>query len=271
MAALLDSSVILPSKPQYRVCVKRFLAWIGKRPINEDSLREYFKFLRLKMSPATVRLAKTSIKLWILKNHPRKDNVVFRNGIESVFKDIKVPKPSLSLSASKFLSQKEVKKLISKLPYRYSLIIQALYGTGCRVSELLSVKLNQCESLKTHIEARIVGKGDKENTLILSLDIFNKIRKEFKGKVFLFENLQTQKPITRQLVHRTIANVGFAELGRKIHPHQLRHSRISHLLKNGKPLDAVARFANHHDPAFSARVYGHNKLTYKEILETSRF
>ncbi len=195
--------------------------------------------------------------------------MVFRNGIEAVFKDIKVPKPSLSLTDSKFLSEAEVKLLIDKLPYKYSLIIQALYGTGCRVSELLSVKLKDCHLLKTHIEAKVIGKGGKENILIISKELFSKIQKEFKGKLFLFENVRLGKPISRQLVHRTLQRVGLDYLDRKIHPHQARHSRISHLLKNGKPLDAVSRFANHHDPSFTAKVYGHNRLTSKEILETA--
>ncbi|MCZ8157666.1 MAG: tyrosine-type recombinase/integrase [Leptospira sp.] len=259
----------LPAIAQYRVGVIRFINWIGSRPINEETLREYFLSLKKEYSPATVRLAKTSIKLWILKNHPNRNDIVFRNGIEAVFKDIKVPKPSLSLTDSKFLSESEVKLLMDKLPTKYSLIIQALYGTGCRVSELLSVRLSQCQILKTHIEAKVVGKGGKENILIISKTLFTKIQKQFKGNVYLFENTSKGKPITRQLVHRTLQRVGLAELDRKVHPHQTRHSRISHLLQNGKPLDSVSRFANHFDPAFTAKVYGHNKLTSKEILETA--
>lgn len=46
--------------------------------------------------------------------------MVFRNGIEAVFKDIRVPKPSLSLSDSKLLSEVEIKLLIDKLPRKYS-------------------------------------------------------------------------------------------------------------------------------------------------------
>lgn len=259
----------LPSIPQYRVGVIRFIRWIGNRPITEETLREYFVKLKKEFSPSTIRLAKTSIKLWILKNHPKRNDMVFRNGIEAVFKDIKVPKPSLSLTDSKILSESEVKLLMDTLPTKYSLIIQALYGTGCRVSELLSVRLSQCQILKTHIEAKVIGKGGKENILIISKALYTKIKKQFKGEVFLFENVATGKPITRQLVHRTLQRVGLAQLDRKVHPHQTRHSRISHLLQNGKPLDSVSRFANHFDPAFTAKVYGHNRLTTNEILETA--
>ncbi|WP_167483262.1 tyrosine-type recombinase/integrase [Leptospira bourretii] len=167
------------------------------------------------------------------------------------------------------MSEDEIKLLIAKLPPKYSLIVRALYGTGCRVSELLGIKLKDCQTLKTHTEVKVIGKGGKENVLIISKGLFKEIKNEFKGRFYLFENVKTGKPLTRQLVHRTLQRVGIQELDRKIHPHQTRHSRISHLLKNGKPLDAVSRFANHFDSSFTAKVYGHNKLTSKEILETA--
>ncbi|WP_167837064.1 tyrosine-type recombinase/integrase [Leptospira kobayashii] len=189
--------------------------------------------------------------------------------METVFKEIKVPKPNISLTDSKFLSESEIQILTIKLPKKYSLIFKALYLTGCRISEVLSIRLDKCIRLETHIEAKVIGKGGKETVLIISLPLFQEIMKIFKGKVFLFENLDTGRPYSRQLVHRNFQRVGLVELNRKVHPHQSRHSRITHLLQSGKSLDAVSRFANHFDPAFTARVYGHNRLTAKEILDSS--
>ncbi|WP_411822422.1 tyrosine-type recombinase/integrase [Leptospira sp. 'Mane'] len=227
--------------------------------------------MKKELSPATVRLAKTSIKLWVLKNHPNRNDVIFRNGLEAIFKEIKVPQANISITDSKFLNKSEVQLLGEKLPKKYSLIFRALYLTGCRISEILSIRLDKCIWLKTHVEAKVIGKGGKETVLIISLPLFQEIGKIFKGKVFLFENLDTGKPYSRQLVHRNFQRVGLVELNRRVHPHQSRHSRITHLLQAGKPLDAVSRFANHFDPAFTARVYGHNRLTSKEILDSSKF
>ncbi|MCG6140650.1 tyrosine-type recombinase/integrase [Leptospira mtsangambouensis] len=268
MAAILKNSVSLPSKPQYRVCVTRFLTWNGNRPINEETLREYFKYLGSFMSPASVRLAKTSIKLWILKTHSKRNDLNFRNGIQAFFREIKVSKPNITVSDSKLLSERELKLLIRKLPLKYSLILRVLYGTGSRVSEVLSIKIVNCKHLKTHIETKVIGKGGKEHVLIISKDLFERIGKVFGGKEFLFENSSTGKPYTRQLVHRNFNDVGLRELKRRVYPHQTRHSRISHLLRQGKPIDAVSRFANHFDPSFTAKVYGQNKLQAKEILDS---
>jgi site-specific recombinase XerD len=216
-----------------------------------------------------VRLDKTAIKLWILKNHPLKNDIRFKNNLSAVFKEIKVAKPNTSITDSKILSESELKLLVKKLPTKYSLILKALYACGCRVSEILSIKLKNCVILKTHVEVKVIGKGGKETVLILSKKLFNEILREFNGKTYLFENKHTGKPITRQLVHRTFKKYGFSELNRSVYPHQTRHSRITHLLNAGKPLDAVSRFANHFDPSFTARVYGHNKLTSSEILESA--
>lgn len=271
MATIIKSSVNLPSKPQYRVCVNRFLAWIGNRPINEGTLREYFKYLGFHMSSASIRLAKTSIKLWILKTHHKRNELNFRNGIQALFLEIKVPKPNITITESKLLCERDLKLLVRKLPLKYSLILQVLYGTGSRVSEVLSIRLVNCKNLKTHIETKIIGKGGKENILIISNDLFRRIGKVFNGKEFLFENSSTGKPYSRQLVHRNFKEVGLSALKRRVYPHQTRHSRISHLLRQGKPLDAVSRFANHFDPSFTAKVYGQNKLEVKEILNSGYF
>ncbi|MCW7503886.1 tyrosine-type recombinase/integrase [Leptospira paudalimensis] len=268
MAAILKGSVSLPSKPQYRVCVNRFLTWIGNRPINEETLREYFKYLGSFMSPASVRLAKTSIKLWILKTHSKRNELNFRNGIQALFREIKVPKPNVTVSDSKLLSDRDLKLLVRKLPLKYSLILQVLYGTGARVSEVLSIRIANCKNLKTHTESKVIGKGGKEHVLIISKDLFERIGKVFCGKEYLFENSATGKPYTRQLVHRNFKDVGLSALERRVYPHQTRHSRISHLLRQGKPLDAVSRFANHFDPSFTAKVYGQNNLEAKEILNS---
>lgn len=259
----------LPKRPQYKVCVSKFISWIGQRPINEESLREYFQFLLSEMSPASVRLAKTSIKLWILKNHPSKNNVVFRNGIQMLFHELKVPKPNVSVTDSKLLTEKELKLLAKKLPIKYSLILRILYGAGCRISELLSVKISHCIDLQSHIETKVIGKGGKENLLIISKNLFVKAKEVFGGREYLFENSGFGKPYTRQMVHRKFKSVGLIELNRRVYPHQTRHSRISHLLRQGKPLDGVSRFVHHFNCSYTANVYGQNKLTTIEILKSA--
>ncbi|WP_208731041.1 tyrosine-type recombinase/integrase [Leptospira bouyouniensis] len=269
MLKLTNIDANLPSRPQYKVCVSKFVNWIGRRPISEETLREYFQFLLKEMSPASVRLAKTSIKLWILKSHPSRNNIVFKNGIQMLFHELKVPKPNVSVTDSKLLTEKELKLMAKKLPKKYSLILRILYGTGCRISELLSVKISQCNDLQSHIETKVIGKGGKENILIISKSLYMKTKEVFGGSEYLFENSLTGKPYTRQMVHRNFKSIGLIELNRRVYPHQTRHSRISHLLRQGKPLDAVSRFANHFSSSFTATVYGQNKLDTKEILKSS--
>lgn len=255
-------------KPQYVSAVHHFLAWKQSKPVNEEVLREYFISLRTNYSPASIRLSKVGIKQWILKTHSERANLQFRANVEALFKEIKVPKPEITIRESKILSEDELKLILGRLPYKCALIFESLYQTGARISEILSIKLENCKGLAEHIEMNIIGKHGKQGTLILSKTLFQKIKNEFKGSIFLFENKETRKSLTRQTVHRHLQAIG-REIGRAVYPHQLRHTRITNLLRSGKPLDAVSRFARHFDPGFTARVYGHNLLTSREIIETS--
>jgi len=268
MDLLVTASRKLPSRPQYKNSVKQFLEWNESGIINEETLLKYFSSLKGEYSPSTIRLSKAGIKYWILETHHNKNDIRFRNTIEFLFKEIKVPKPQPTIQESKILSENELQVLMESLPVRYSLILEALYQTGSRISELLSIRLKDCKKLKDFVEIHIVGKRGKEGTLTLSKELFDQIKNEFKGKKFLFENKETEKPLTRQIVHRHLQKAGF-EIDRVVFPHQLRHSRITHLLKSGKPLDSVSRFARHFDAGFTAKAYGHNMLSSQEIIETS--
>jgi len=255
-------------RPQYASSVRHFLNWKQSKPVNEEVLREYFISLRERYSPSSIRLSKCGIKQWILKTHKDREDLKFRTNVELLFKEIKVPKPETTIHESKILSESELKLVMGKLSVKYALIFEALYQTGARVSEILSIKLHDCKVLAEHIEIKILGKHSKEGTLILSKPLFQRIKENFKGGKFLFENSESKKALTRQIVHRHFHAAG-AEINRGVWPHQLRHSRITHLLKSAKPLDAVSRFARHFDSGFTAKFYGHNLLSSREIIETS--
>jgi site-specific recombinase XerD len=265
--AIDERKEILPINSQYRVGIRRFKNWIGNRSLNEETLREYFREMEMNYSPNTTRLDKVAIRKWIFDNHPGMVDIRFREMIDRVFREIKISTPDLRLRDSKLLSMEEIQELRETLSEKYSLILETLYMTGGRISEILSIRLRDCKMLKTHVEIFVIGKRKKEAVLTITRELFNEIREEFQGKNFLFENLKTGKPLSRQIVHRHLQKAGW-EMDRVVHPHQLRHSRVTHLLQDGKPLDGVSKFARHFDPGFTARVYGHNSLSTNEILET---
>jgi len=255
-------------RPEYANSVRHFLAWKQSKPVNEEVLREYFNSLRTLYAASSIRLSKVGLKQWILKTHHQRGNLQFRANVEALFREIKVPKPEVTIHASKILSEKELKVVMNNLSTKYALIFESLYQTGARVSEVLSIKLDNCKPLPDHIEIKILGKHSKEGTLILSKRLFQKIRQEFNGSKFLFENTESRRPFSRQIVHRHLQAIG-RKIDRAVYPHQLRHSRITHLLRSGKPLDGVSRFARHFDAGYTARAYGHNFLSSQEIIESS--
>src|SRR5208337_3587589 len=165
--------------------------------------------------------------------------------IERGFNTIKRKKAKVSVDDSKYITFDEYKKLISvnsvaKLKVychhkneisgytddnieRTILFIQALFWTGCRISELLNIKIKDC-SINDIITIKIRnGKGGKERLVYLQKDIFNKIKKTFKGSVFLFETRKGTQ-YNRLNVTRDIHRFSMKIIHRDISAHTLRHS-----------------------------------------------
>lgn len=251
---------------QYDIWIRRFID--RNYPLNEDGLKEFFENEVSGFSPSTQRLAKVALKQAILKSVPFANDTKFLIQLDTLFKTLKTPKPTLHLGDSKLLSNEEIQEIFHILNPKYAMLVEALYETGARISELLKIQLKDCKILKDAVEIRIIGKRNKEGRLTLSRKLFQEIRLEFKGNTYLFENMKTKNHYKRQIVHRNLYRAGYI-LGRIIHPHQFRHSRVTHLLEAGFALDAVSRFARHSDPGFTARVYGHSRLKSQDITKTA--
>jgi len=106
-----------------------------------------------------------------------------------------------------------------------------------------------------------------KSALLAAYLLFAQIRKTYGGKVYLFEH--NGKPYTRQHMGHVMSKVSRQVLGRNMHPHTMRHSRITHLLEQGEPLDAVSRFARHSQTSTTLAFYAHTQLTSADILKSS--
>lgn len=181
-------------------------------------------------------------------------------------------------SIPKHLSKKEVEKIISiakehkesKFKIIY-VMIEMIYATGLRVSELVSVKVN---SVVKNGAIRdffyITGKGDKERVVPISerlkkvLGQYIFIRSslisypEKEGEEFLFPSKIKGKYITRDTFYKYIKNISI-ESGINptlVSPHVFRHSFASHLLENGADLRMVQELLGHSDIS-TTQIYTH--------------
>ncbi len=191
--------------------------------------------------------------------------------------------PKLPKKIPKFLTESEVNDLIEKSyedksfkGLRTSLLIEILYATGIRVSELVSISLGDISD--DYYSIIVKGKGGKQRIVPL----FGKVRvvlkkyvillnqlKQPKKSLFLFPSNSKLGHLTRNRFFQILKNLG-EKINldfKRISPHVLRHSFASHLLSRGVDLRIIQESLGHKDIS-TTQIYTHiqsNKL--RKILE----
>lgn len=166
----------------------------------------------------------------------------------------------------KALSHNEIRKVIeitssndkrsekaTAMNFRNSVMVELLYSSGLRVSELINLKIQDI-----NIEAgfiRVIGKGSKERVVPVSRRTVERIkeyirsyRNQLLGKKltdYLFTTSRG-KAMTRQRFWQTLKVYG-RQIGLNISPHTLRHSFATHLLEGGADLRSVQKMLGHSD------------------------
>lgn len=161
--------------------------------------------------------------------------------------DIKLSKSKIQVIQR--LSQEEVQSIIN-LAYEkkggYGLIIKTLFFTGCRVNELVNIKVEHINFNENEIYIA-EGKGDKQRYV----PIFPFLKQELhthlgdRRQGYLFESRLDNKFSTRriqQIVRQVSKEAG---ISRNVYPHLFRKSIATFLLNKGMPIDQVQKFLGH--------------------------
>lgn len=155
------------------------------------------------------------------------------------------------------LSPNEIDKLINFYNHdlfissRNKTIIDFMYSTGCRVSELINVEESDIDIEEAFV--RLEGKGSKQRIVPLGskvlinlesyLPLRNKDRKSKNNKLFISKSY---KNLDRTAVFRIIKSTGVkAGIHKELYPHILRHSAATHMLEGGCDLRTVQEFLGH--------------------------
>ena len=175
------------------------------------------------------------------------------------FRYVATPKKEKKLP--KYLGVEELEVLFNTpnintpLGQRDRLILEVLYATGMRVSELVSIKLDDIDYFKKEI--RILGKGNKERICEFGdycLDSINMFVKDGRKKIldkhkktseYLIINEHGNKITTRGVEMLLDNMVTRASLNEHVTPHMIRHSFATHLLNNGCDLLTVQKLLGH--------------------------
>ncbi len=189
--------------------------------------------------------------------------------------------PKIKRKLPQVLSIEEVDKLMEQcnvllpLGLRDRAMLELMYGTGLRVSELLSLQMEDINFTAGFL--RCLGKGKKEriipvnNTSIRWVERYmgrarNTLVKSHHERT-LFLNAHGH-PLSRQGFFKLLAQYG-EKLGikKEITPHTLRHSFATHLLENGADLRAVQEMLGHADIS-TTQIYTHlTKIRLREVYQ----
>lgn len=219
--------------------------------INYEVVKSYLKYLYdTKISKNSISRKLSSIRG--LYNYLLKENLVEEN----YFNKINNPKKDKYLP--KFLRDSELDKIFeickfdTPINQRDSLIIELLYATGVRVSELVNIKINDIDFSERVI--KVLGKGSKERIVIYNnhtkkaLDIYlndgyHIFNKKNSGYLILNkdgDNLSER--YVRNIINKLVKKAG---LDIKISPHTLRHTFATDMLEEGSDLMTVKELLGH--------------------------
>lgn len=227
----------------------------------EEDIKNYFKYLYdTNKNSSTV-----SRKISTLKSYFK---YLSRNyGKENIMNKFKLPKKSKKLPS--FVNYSDLEEIIElssegEFGERNRLIIEMLYATGVRVSELVNIKISDINYSNKTI--RILGKGNKERIVYYGEyaeealnEYINGLRRKLlvnKSSDFLFLNKYGAKISDRSI--RNIITEIIKKTSVKMHvsPHTIRHTFATHLLTEGCDLKSVQYLLGHENLS-TTEVYTH--------------
>jgi len=230
----------------YLIFNKQLFEHSNKQPqeIEQQDVKDFLADKMFDKSPTSIMLCLSAIKFafsTILKKNPTEG--------------IKRPKSEKKLPV--VLTKEEITKLInSSTTNKSKLIIQMLYSSGLRVSELVNLK-PQDINFSENIGFVRKGKGKKDRIFIISKKLSNKIKKFIENNNGWNYVFSKNKPLTTRNIQKLIKKSALkAGINKKISPHTLRHSFATHLLESGVDIRKI-QFLLGHSSIATTQIYTH--------------
>jgi len=225
---------------------KQLLKHTGKQP-EQTEQQDVKYFLADKMTDR----ASSSIILFLASIKFAYSNVLGKDptaGVKRPKKENKIPV---------VLTKQEIINLIENSSnLKSKLILQTLYSSGLRVSEVVNLKPVDL-NFEDNVGWVRSGKGGKDRMLILSKKLSKKLDKFIKKNSDWIYVFSKNKPLTtrniQKIVQKTAQRAG---IDKSVHPHTLRHSFATHLLDKGTDLRKIQELLGHSSIA-TTQIYTH--------------
>jgi integrase/recombinase XerD len=248
----------------YQSDLSIFLKWLTSncnssfKNTKSEDIELFIKYLfQLGFKSTTINRKISSIKTFYI--YLKKQKLIDIIPTENII----VPKQEKNLPKS--ISEKEVETLLNSIngsnniELRDKAMIELLYATGVRVSELVNIKLNDIDFNRRVI--RVIGKGSKERLVpfgekaFIALNNYLALRENRITKEIFLSNRGTG--ITRiSFWNRVKFYLNRCGLSIEISPHTLRHAFATHILNRGADLRSVQMLLGHSDLS-TTQIYTH--------------
>ena len=263
---VLDKGITSNTITAYKKDLNLFTNWCLNNQINligvqKKDINFYIHFLKEK----NLNSSSINRKLSVIKSfydYLNQINLINLNELKTIVTQ------KLEKNLPKLLSEKEILHLIDKSKEMYvenpsknisylriQVILEILYSTGLRISELLNIKINQVANIKDKLY--INGKGNKQRLVIFNKNALDLLKnwisimiKNNKNKnSYLFENIHNIKVISRQQIYKDLKKLALKTNTdvEKLSPHSIRHSFASHMLNRGADLRSIQKLLGHSD------------------------
>ena len=265
----------------------------------KKDLEQFFSFLKKKEYPFSPLqdIATVHIRSWLadLMENQRTGKTVnrkistlkaffkyyLRTGLLQTSPMTTVISPKIAKRLPVFVEQKHTETPINHVAFKEGweghterLILELLYTTGMRLSELISIKENQVDIKQLRI--KVLGKGNKERMIPLDAKIAGSINAymqekrrvhESFGEMHLLVNAKGKKLYPKYVYLVVKKYLTLVTTIKKKSPHILRHTFATHLTNHGADINAVKELLGHSSLA-ATQIYTHNTIEkLKEVYQ----
>lgn len=238
-----------------------YLLWLSEMPcveVNFSKVKEYLHFIqKFDYKKTTIARKIAAIRTFY--------KFLYREKLVETNPAMNLNTPKRPKSLPKFLTTDEIEKILNNVKidtpagYRNRAILELLWATGMRVSELSGLNFGSL-NLENN-EITVFGKGAKERIVLVSdraktyLQRYLETARSLVAKGFRLEPITETTPVFinntgYRLQDKTIRNVindvvNWIELPKKVTPHMFRHSFATRLIENGADLRVVQELLGH--------------------------
>ena len=249
--------------------LKAYSAWLEQQSLDVLQVRreDLLRYLSARMGRG-LKARSTARALSCLRGLYR---YLLRENIIRLDPTLRIENPKLGRPLPDTLTEKDIERLLAApdpstvLGLRDRTMLEVLYATGLRVTELVSLRLTEI-NLRQGV-LRVTGKGNKERLVPLGEEAITWIQQFLgSGRDLLLVNNRHEdvvfpsnrgQAMTRQTFwHRIKAHARAAGIKRKLSPHTLRHAFATHLLNHGADLRVVQLLLGHSDLS-TTQIYTH--------------